>query len=61
MDIAPDGTVSVRQGSGAANWEVVSPASDKTVDQDGEPIVPAYAFTATSPPPVPPTIRTRSP
>ena len=54
MDIAPDGTVSVREGSGAANWEVVSPASDKTVDQDGEPIVPAYAFTATSPPPVPP-------
>ena len=24
MDIAPDGTVSVRQGAGAANWEVVT-------------------------------------
>jgi len=54
MDIAPDGTVSMRQGSGAAEWEVVSPASDKTVDQNGEPIVPAYAYTNTSPPPVPP-------
>jgi len=54
MDIAPDGTVSVRDGSGAATWEVVtSPASDKTVDQDGNPIVPAWAFTDTSPPPVP--------
>jgi len=54
MDIAPDGTVSMRQGSGAAEWEVVSPASDKTVDQNGEPIVPAYAYTNTSPPPGPP-------
>jgi soluble lytic murein transglycosylase-like protein len=54
MDIAPDGTVSVRQGAGAANWEVVSPASDKVVDQDGTPIVPAYAFTDVSPAPVPP-------
>jgi soluble lytic murein transglycosylase-like protein len=54
MDIAPDGTVSVRQGSGAATWEVVSPASDKVVDQDGAPIVPAYAFTDVSPAPVPP-------
>jgi soluble lytic murein transglycosylase-like protein len=53
MDIAPDGTVSVRQGSGAATWEVVSPASDKMVDQNGQPIVPAWAFTETSPPPVP--------
>lgn len=54
MDIAPDGTVSVREGSGAANWEVISsPASDKVVDQNGEPIVPAWAFTDTSPPPVP--------
>ena len=53
MEIATDGTVSVRAGSGAANWEVVSPASDKTVDQDGQPIVPAYAYTDASPPPVP--------
>jgi soluble lytic murein transglycosylase-like protein len=54
MDIASDGTVSVRQGSGAATWEVVSPASDKTVDQNGQPIVPAYAYSDVSPPPVPP-------
>lgn len=53
MDIASDGTVSVRQGAGAATWEVVSPASDKTVDQNGQPIVPAWAYTDTSPPPVP--------
>jgi soluble lytic murein transglycosylase-like protein len=53
MDIASDGTVSVRQGAGAATWEVVSPASDKTVDQNGQPIVPAWAYTDASPPPVP--------
>jgi soluble lytic murein transglycosylase-like protein len=53
MDIASDGTVSVRQGAGAATWEVVSPASDKIVAQDGTPIVPAWAYTDTSPPPVP--------
>jgi hypothetical protein len=54
MDIASDGTVSVRQGGGAANWEVVTPASDKTVDQDGVPIVPNYAFSATAPIVAPP-------
>jgi soluble lytic murein transglycosylase-like protein len=54
MDIAPDGTVSMRQGSGAANWEVVTPASDKIVAQDGTPIVPAWAYADTTPPPVPP-------
>ena len=54
MDIASDGTVSVRQGSGAATWEVVTPASDKTVDQNGDPIIPAYAYSATAPAPVPP-------
>jgi soluble lytic murein transglycosylase-like protein len=53
MDIGSDGTVSVRQGSGAATWEVVSPASDKVVDQNGAPIVPAWAYTDASPPPVP--------
>ncbi len=53
MDIASDGTVSVRQGAGAVTWEVVSPASDKVVAQDGTPIVPAWAYTDTSPPPVP--------
>lgn len=54
MDIASDGTVSIRQGSGAATWEVVSPASDKTVDQNGQPIVPAYAYSDVNQPPVPP-------
>jgi soluble lytic murein transglycosylase-like protein len=53
IDISPDGTVAVRQGSGAANWVVTSPASDATVDQSGTPIVPAYAFTDSGPPPVP--------
>ncbi|HJP67629.1 MAG TPA: lytic transglycosylase domain-containing protein [Sphingomicrobium sp.] len=53
MDIAPDGSVSVRQGAGAATWEVVSPASDQTVDENGAPIVPSYAYTEVSPPPVP--------
>jgi soluble lytic murein transglycosylase-like protein len=54
MDIAPDGMVSVRQGGGAANWEVVTPASDKTVDQDGAPILPSYAYSATAPIVAPP-------
>jgi soluble lytic murein transglycosylase-like protein len=54
MDIAPDGTVSVREGAGAANWEVVTPASDKIVDQTGAPIVPSYAYTDVNPAPVPP-------
>ena len=54
MEIASDGTVSIRQGAGAATWEVVTPASDKTVDQNGQPIVPAYAYSDVSPPPVPP-------
>lgn len=59
MEIASDGTVSVRNGSGAATWEVVtSPASDKTVDQNGQPIVPAYAFSDVGPPPVPPQFAT---
>ena len=54
MEIAPDGTVSVRSGAGASNFEVVTPASDKVVDESGAPVVPAYAFTAVSPAPVPP-------
>ncbi|MFL6726607.1 MAG: lytic transglycosylase domain-containing protein [Sphingomicrobium sp.] len=58
MDIAADGTVSVREGSGAANWVVVSPASDRTVDQNGQPIVPAYAYTDVNPAPVPPQFAT---
>jgi soluble lytic murein transglycosylase-like protein len=54
MEIGEDGTVSVRTGAGAANFEVVTPASDKVVDNTGAPIVPAFAFTAVSPAPVPP-------
>jgi len=55
MDIASDGTVSVRQGAGAATWEVVSsPASDKMVDQNGQLVLPAWAYTDATPPPVPP-------
>ena len=55
MDISPDGTVSVRQGSGAATWEVVtSSASDRTVDQAGNLILPAWAYTDVGPAPVPP-------
>lgn len=53
MDIASDGTVSVRQGSGASTWEVVSAASDETVDENGAPVVPKGAVTAIGPAPVP--------
>ena len=46
MDIAPDGTVSVRQGAGAANWVVVNPAS---ADEVVEPVaIPNSAITAVS-------------
>lgn len=54
MDIASDGTVSVRQGAGAANWVVTSPASDQTVDENGSPVViPESAITDVAPAPVP--------
>ena len=53
MDISSDGTVAVRQGSGAANWEVVSsPASDQIVAVSG-PVVPGVAITNVEPAPVP--------
>jgi soluble lytic murein transglycosylase-like protein len=54
MDIAPDGTVSVRQGAGAADWVVVSPPAERTGDREGDPILPNYAFTNVTPAPVPP-------
>ena len=55
MDIAPDGTVSVRQGAGEANWQVVtSTASNAMVDQNGQLVVPAWAYTDVGPAPVPP-------
>ena len=37
-----------------------APASDKTVDQNGQPIVPAYAYSDVNPPPVPAAIRGRA-
>lgn len=48
IDISPDGTVAVRQGSGAANWVVTSPASDATVDEGAAPDVPPAAMTTTN-------------
>ena len=54
MDIAADGTVAVRQGSGAASWEVVSsPASDKVVTVNNGSEIPAAAMTMIDPAPVP--------
>ncbi len=44
MDIAPDGAVSVRQGSGAATWQVVSP-SPASADEAGAPTLPMVAVT----------------
>ena len=49
MEIGDDGTVAIRQGGGASTFEVVTPASDKTVDQNGQVIIPAWAFTDTAP------------
>ena len=46
MEIAPDGTVSVRQGAGAANFEIVSPVTGKASSDDGITIrVPQMAMT----------------
>lgn len=59
MEIAPDGSVSVRSGAGAATWEVVTPASDATVPLSGTaaaprtPVIPSVAFTTTNNVPVP--------
>jgi soluble lytic murein transglycosylase-like protein len=54
MDISSDGTVAVRQGSGAATWEVVnSPASDKVVSVNNGGEIPAAAITMVDPAPVP--------
>jgi soluble lytic murein transglycosylase-like protein len=55
MEIGSDGAVSVRDGAGAANWQVITtPASDKTVDEAGNVILPAWAYTDVGPAPVPP-------
>ena len=54
MDIAADGTVSVRQGAGASTWEVVNAVSGETLDEKGVAVVPDAAFTDISQAPVPP-------
>ncbi|MFL6850005.1 MAG: lytic transglycosylase domain-containing protein [Sphingomicrobium sp.] len=54
MDIAADGTVSVRQGSGAATFEVVSPASDKVIEETVDIDVPQMAITPVDSSTVPP-------
>ena len=54
MEIAPDGTLSVRQGSGAATFEVVTPASDKVIEQDVAVDVPPMAITPVDSTTVPP-------
>ena len=54
MDISSDGTVAVREGSGAATWQVVnSPASDQVVSVNGGAAVPQSAVTVIDPAPVP--------
>ena len=54
MDIAPDGTVSVREGAGAANWVVVNPASaDEVVEPVAIPNSAITAVTFSGPAPVP--------
>jgi soluble lytic murein transglycosylase-like protein len=54
MDISSDGTVAVREGSGAATWQVVnSPASDQVVAVNGGAAIPQAAFTVVDPAPVP--------
>jgi soluble lytic murein transglycosylase-like protein len=54
MDISSDGTVAVREGSGAATWQVVnSPASDRIVPVNGGTTIPQAAVTVVDPAPVP--------
>ena len=45
MDIAPDGQVSVRNGGGASTFEVVTPASDKTIEEKVALDIPPMAIT----------------
>ena len=46
MDISPDGTVSVRQGAGAATWQVVNPKPDPDEDDGIVRDVPEGAVTS---------------
>ena len=45
IDISSDGTVAVRQGSGAATWQVVSPSPQSADDQVAAPNMPPAAIT----------------
>lgn len=45
MEIAPDGSVAVRNGGGASTFEVVTPASDKTIEENVTVNVPQMAIT----------------
>lgn len=54
MDIAPDGSVSVRNGGGASTFEVVTPASDKTIEERVTIDVPQMAITPVDSATVPP-------
>ena len=53
MEIAPDGTVSVRQGAGAADWQVITPPLDPNGEENRAPVIPDVAFTDVTPAPVP--------
>jgi soluble lytic murein transglycosylase-like protein len=53
MEIAPDGTVSVRQGAGAADWQVITPPTDPNGAENSAPVIPDVAFTDVTPAPVP--------
>jgi hypothetical protein len=48
MEVAADGTVSVRSGAGAATWQVMTPAPEQGTEDAEAPQVPASAITTTS-------------
>ena len=54
MEISPDGTLSVRQGAGAATWQVVNPSPASASDEAGAPDLPAVAVTSANSALVPP-------
>jgi soluble lytic murein transglycosylase-like protein len=54
MDISADGTLSVRQGSGAATWHVVNSSPQAADDEAGAPELPAAAVTTASSALIPP-------
>jgi soluble lytic murein transglycosylase-like protein len=46
MEVGADGTVSIRSGAGAANWQVMAPASNEPSQDAEAPAIPATAITA---------------